>query len=53
MEAVIKIDAQLDEFQQQLSNINIQKQNILNEIQSVNINIVDLQKKIENIDAKK
>lgn len=53
MDTVIKIDAQLDEFQQQLSNINIQKQNILNEIQSVNINIVDLQKKIENIDTKK
>lgn len=53
IDSVIKLDAQLNEFQQQLSNLNNQKQKIWNDIQSIKINISDLQKKIDNIDAKK
>ncbi len=53
MDAVIKLDAQLNEFQQQYSTLNNQKSQIWNDIQSTKVNILDLQKKIENIDAKK
>ena len=53
MDVVIKLDAQLNEFQQQVSALNHQKTQILKDIQEVKLNISDLQKKIENIDAKK
>jgi len=53
MDAVIKLDAQLNEFNQQVSALNQQKNQILKDIQLTKINISDLQKKIENIDAKK
>lgn len=53
MDAVIKLDAQLTEFNQQVSVLNQQKNQILKDIQSTKLNISDLQKKIENIDAKK
>ena len=53
MEVVIKLDAQLNEFQQQLSTVNQQKIKIWNDIQATKVNISDLQKKIENIDVKK
>ena len=53
MDAVIKLDAQLNEFNQQVSTLNQQKSQILKDIQTTKSNISDLQKKIENIDAKK
>ncbi len=53
MDAVIKLDTQLNELQQQLSNLNTQKQKIWNDISSTKLSIADLQKKIENIDTKK
>lgn len=53
MDAVIKLDAQLTEFNQQVSSLNQQKSQISKDIQSVKVNVSDLQKKIENIDAKK
>jgi len=53
MDAVIKLDAQLSEFNQQISALNQQKSQISRDIQSVKTNISDLEKKIENIDAKK
>ena len=53
MDAVIKLDAQLNEFQQQISALNQQKNQISKDIQSTKINISGLQKRIENIDAKK
>ena len=53
MDAVIKLDAQLNEFNQQISALNQQKSQILSDIQMVKTNISDLLKKIENIDAKK
>ena len=53
MDAVIKLDTQLNELQQQLSNLNTQKQKIWNDISSTKLSITDLQKKIENIDTKK
>ena len=53
MDAVIKLDAQLGEFQQQVSVLNQQKYQILKDIQTAKVNISDLQIKIENIDAKK
>jgi chromosome segregation ATPase len=53
MDAVIKLDAQLNEFNQQVSSLNQQKSQISRDIQAAKINISDLQKKIENIDAKK
>ena len=53
MDAVIKLDAQLSEFNQQISALNQQKSQISSNIQTVKLNISDLQKKIENIDAKK
>lgn len=53
MEVVIKLDAQLNEFQQQLSTVNQQKIKIWNDIQATKVNISDSQKKIENIDVKK
>ncbi len=53
MDAVIKLDAQLSEFNQQISALNQQKSQILRDIQTAKVNISDLQKKIENIDAKK
>ena len=53
MDAVIKLDAQLTEFNQQVSSLNQQKSQIWKDIQSTKVNILDLQKKIENIDAKK
>jgi phage shock protein A len=53
MDAVIKLDAQLSEFNQQISALNQQKIQISKDIQSTKVNISDLQKKIENIDAKK
>ena len=53
MDAVIKLDAQLNEFNQQISALNQQKNQISKDIQDVKLNISDLQKKIENIDAKK
>jgi chromosome segregation ATPase len=53
MDAVIKLDAQLSEFNQQISALNQQKTQISIDIQTSKINISDLEKKIENIDAKK
>lgn len=53
MDAVIKLDAQLTEFQQQISALNQQKSQISRDIQSAKTNISNLQKKIENIDSKK
>jgi seryl-tRNA synthetase len=53
MDAVIKFDAQLSEFNQQVSALNQQKNQISRDIQTSKINISDLEKKIENIDAKK
>jgi chromosome segregation ATPase len=53
MDAVIKLDAQLSEFNQQISALNQQKSQISRDIQKTKVNISDLQKKIENIDAKK
>ena len=53
LDAVIKLNAQLNELQQQLSNLNTQKQKIWNDISSTKLSITDLQKKIENIDTKK
>jgi phage shock protein A len=53
MDAVIKLDAQLNEFNHQVSALNQQKNQISKDIQSTKLNISDLQKKIENIDAKK
>jgi prefoldin subunit 5 len=53
MDAVIKLDAQLNEFQQQISALNQQKTQISKDIQTTKSSISDLQKKIENIDAKK
>jgi chromosome segregation ATPase len=53
MDAVIKLDAQLSEFQSQVSALNYQKSQISSDIQTTKTNISDLQKKIENIDAKK
>ena len=53
IDAVIKLDAQLSEFNQQISALNQQKSQISKDIQAAKVNISDLQKKIENIDAKK
>ena len=53
MDAVIKLDAQLNEFNQQISALNQQKSQILNDINAAKVNISDLQKRIENIDVKK
>jgi predicted nucleic acid-binding Zn-ribbon protein len=53
MDAVIKLDAQLNEFNQQVLSLNQQKSQISIDIQTAKVNISDLQKKIENIDAKK
>jgi predicted nucleic acid-binding Zn-ribbon protein len=53
MDAVIKLDAQLNEFNQQVSTLDQQKSQISKDIQETKVNISDLQKKIENIDAKK
>lgn len=53
MDAVIKLDAQLNEFNQQVSALNQQKNQISKDILTTKSNISDLQKKIENIDAKK
>jgi hypothetical protein len=53
MDAVIKLDAQLSEFNQQVSTLSQQKSQILKDILITKSNISDLQKKIENIDAKK
>ena len=53
MDAVIKLDAQLGEFNQQILALNQLKSQILRDVQMAKINISDLQKKIENIDAKK
>ena len=53
MEVIIKMDAQLNEFQQQLSNFNQQKLKNEKSIQDAKLNISDLQKKIENIDIEK
>lgn len=53
MDAVIKLDAQLNEFNQQVLSLNQQKSQISSDIQTAKVNISDLQKKIENIDVKK
>ena len=53
MDAVIKLDAQLSEFNQQVLGLNQQKNQISKDILTTKSNISDLQKKIENIDAKK
>ncbi len=53
MDAVIKLDAQLNDFNQQVSALNHRKSQISRDIQTIKINISELQKKIENIDAKK
>ena len=53
MDAVIKLDAQLNEFNQQISALNQHKNQISKDILATKSNISDLQKKIENIDAKK
>ena len=53
MDAVIKLDAQLSEFQSQVSALNYQKSQISSDINAAKVNISDLQKRIENIDAKK
>jgi chromosome segregation ATPase len=53
MDAVIKLDTQLNELQQQLLNLNDQKQKILDDISTAKSNISDLLRKMENIDSKK
>lgn len=53
MDAVIKLDAQLSEFNQQVSALNQQKNQISRDINATKVSISDLQKKIENIDVKK
>jgi predicted nucleic acid-binding Zn-ribbon protein len=53
MDAVIKLDAQLSEFNQQVLALNQQKNQISKDILTTKSSISDLQKKIENIDAKK
>jgi len=53
MDTVIKLDAQLNEFNQQVSALNQQKSQITKDIQTAKISISALEKKIENIDAKK
>ncbi|MBO7504739.1 hypothetical protein J6T66_00830 [bacterium] len=50
---MIKLDAQLNEFNQQISALNQHKNQISKDILATKSNISDLQKKIENIDAKK
>ena len=53
LDSVIKLDAQLNEFQQQVSALTQQKHQISKDIQEMKMNISDLQRKIESIDAKK
>ena len=53
VDAVIKLDTQLNELKQQLWNLDNQKQKTIEDISDVKLNISDLLKKIENIDAKK
>ena len=53
LDAVIKLDTQVSELNQQLSSLSIQKQKILSDISNAKANISDLLRKIENIDAKK
>ena len=53
VDAVIKLDAQLNEFQQQISVLNQQKFQIWKDIQTTKTNISELQKKIESIDTKR
>ena len=53
MDAVIKLDTQLNEFQQQFLALNQQKNQISKDIQAAKISISGLQMKIENIDVKK
>ena len=52
MDAVIKLDAQLSEFNQQVLALNQQKSQISRDMQSAKVNVSDLEKKIEHIDAK-
>ena len=53
VDAVIKLDTQLNELKQQLWNLDNQKHKIIEDISNAKLNISDLLKKIENIDAKK
>lgn len=53
VDEVIKLDAQLNEYNQQLRDLDQQKSKILNDISDLKINISNLEKKIENIDVKK
>ncbi len=53
MDTVIKLDAQLSEFNQQVSALRQQNSKISSEIKAAKENISGLKSKIENIDAKK
>ena len=53
LDAMIKLDAQLNEFQQQALALNQQKSRILMDIQTTESIISDLRKKIESINAGK
>ncbi len=53
VDEVVKLDAQLAEYQQQLSSINQQKSKISKDITETNNTILILNNKIENIDSKK
>ena len=53
VDEVIKLDAQLNEFQQQLSNLNNQKTKNLNDISNTKNVIISLEDKIKSIDTSK
>jgi predicted nucleic acid-binding Zn-ribbon protein len=53
LDAVIKLNTQLNELNSQLPNLNIQKQKIVNDISDIKLSISDLLKKIEYIDSSK
>ena len=53
LDAMVKLDAQLNEFQQQALALNQQKSRILMDIQTTESIISDLSKKIESINAGK
>ena len=53
VDEVIKLDAQLDEYNQQLRDLNQHKNDIWNDIKSLKLNISDLEEKIKSVDIKK
>lgn len=53
VDEVIKLDAQMNEFNQQLRDLNQQKNNIWDNIRSLKLNISNLEEKIRSVDVKK